>query len=190
MPSDATWENDPEGTQPRANITFALVGWASGSTRAMASAPQRLCFGPRLPVQIDDYYHRLQGEGFGTLSYFNIFEYGLNIKCPAPGAIANFTPPSHRDDTTWPDANAFLRTNLMNALLQDIWSVQIGHVVDKCQTTWQGGVVFNPIHENYQQFLLDQYRRHMQELPHFQVSLFPPVMDGVSNLELGRAGSG
>ena len=46
------WLNDGEGTQPRANTTF---------------------------TSIDSYYGRVQSQGFHTLSYFNVFEYGENV---------------------------------------------------------------------------------------------------------------
>jgi len=48
----ATWRNDAEGTQPRANASFAII---------------------------DNYYGRIQAAGFHTLSYFNVFEYGENV---------------------------------------------------------------------------------------------------------------
>ena len=41
------WLNDGEGTQPRANVSFQ---------------------------SIDEFYGRIQEQGFATLSYFNVFE--------------------------------------------------------------------------------------------------------------------
>ena len=46
------WLNDGEGTQPRRNTSFGII---------------------------DDFYGRTQAEGFHTLSYFNVFEYGENV---------------------------------------------------------------------------------------------------------------
>jgi hypothetical protein len=46
------WLNDGEGSQPRANCSFETI---------------------------DDYYGQMQQEGWGGLSYFNLFEYGENV---------------------------------------------------------------------------------------------------------------
>ena len=46
------WLNDAEGTQTRANVSFE---------------------------SIDEYYGRIQAQGFHTLSYFNVFEFGQNV---------------------------------------------------------------------------------------------------------------
>eukprot|EP01050_Picozoa_sp_SAG11_P011459 SAG11_NODE_1214_length_5503_cov_5.844560_2_plen_791_part_00 len=55
---DEIWLNDGEGTQPRANVSFEII---------------------------DEFYGRIQRQGFATLSYFNVFEYGENICGNYPG---------------------------------------------------------------------------------------------------------
>ena len=65
--ADEVWENDPEGTQPRANISYSLIG---------------------------SWYREMASHGFLDLSYFNVNEYGINIQLPKQGG-GGTTPPSH-----------------------------------------------------------------------------------------------
>ena len=64
-PTDV-WLNDPEGSQPRANVSFAIIA---------------------------AWYDQMRQAGFVDLSYFNVNEYGLNIVLP-PGLLQSQQPPA------------------------------------------------------------------------------------------------
>ena len=151
MPSKtATWLNDPEGSQTRANCSYS---------------------------SIDKYYAATQEETFATLSYFNVFEYGINILSD-PAALPS-KPASGLNglnEANWQNATQYLRDNFPDAMVTEYacaygspcasraWASHRG-----AQYSWQKSVVVDPhVGLGYDVSLLSQVRRKLVQLPHFQ----------------------
>lgn len=126
------WLNDVEGTQPRANVSFGII---------------------------DEYYGRIQSQGFNTLSYFNIFEYGINTSC--------FNSSAKGNSSNWPNAMDYLVGTMPDAPFHRTWDPRDG-VHEGCWFTWQKGIVMDPSTPSYHQFLQEQIQRKLDHLPHFQ----------------------
>eukprot|EP00039_Didymoeca_costata_P013069 m.193335 g.193335 ORF g.193335 m.193335 type:complete len:718 (+) comp15666_c0_seq8:155-2308(+) len=144
--SQDTWMNDKEGTQQPANCSYQ---------------------------SIDDYYCRIQKESFSTLSYYNVFEYGINIVySPDRGA-----PSFPLKEQNWENASQYLQDNFRPALVTNYACAYGGPcrasfenpVIGKAQGSWQGSVVVDPrAGLGYDNSLVSQVKRKISVLPHFQ----------------------
>ena len=98
------------------------------------------------------YSEKMRGYGFYVLNYFNVTEFGVNLK--GPGAV---TPGADKDPEAWRNANDFVYTRVADGVLSlpkgGYWG------------TWGAAVAMDPGGPHYQQFLLDQARRHVEKLP-------------------------
>ena len=157
--ADEQWENDPEGSQPRANVTYESIGaWY----RTMASA------------------------GFTDLSYYNVNEYGINVvlpplpppaasPVPAPSALpavdaayiarlfARVAPGAGpvTCPTSWPNASACMDEAFPDAVVRRSWDERGGRVATSAYYSWQNAVVVDPGAESYHAFMLEQLARHI-----------------------------
>ena len=143
--SSATWQNDPEGTQKHQNVSLD---------------------------SIDSYYARVQLQGFSTLSYFNVFEFGRDV---APGPWRDIPPAL--DERHWQNATQYLMDNFRPALLTNYAcssrvncdSQSWAPVHEKVQYSWQKSVVVDPrAGFGYDRSLLSQVKRKLGRLTHFQ----------------------
>ena len=136
---DEVWENDPEGTQPRANITFALIG---------------------------AWYRTMAAQGFLDLSYFNVNEYGLNVALPPGPLPPPSAPPSASASgtcsATWRNASACLLESFPDAAIFSGWDPLEGRAVPGPIYSWQSAIVVDPGSADYHDFLLEQLVRHVQ----------------------------
>ncbi len=98
------------------------------------------------------YSEKMRGYGFYVLNYFNVTEFGVNLK----GADA-VTPGADKDPEAWRNANDFTYTRVADGVLSlpkgGYWG------------TWGAAVAMDPGGPDYQKFLLDQARRHVEKLP-------------------------
>lgn len=101
-------------------------------------------------AQLAGYAERMRDQGFHVLSYFNVTEFGAYVQYPAPAASAEVEP-------AWRDANAFLSREIPGAILPG--------ADGKPLTTWEGGIATDCGDPAYRAFLLEQARRHVEELP-------------------------
>ena len=104
------------------------------------------------PVSVDqlaDYSARMRGAGFYVLNYFNVTEFGTGIEFPAPPRIAV------EDYDLWRDPNDFLHYVIPGGILR----------TPEPKYTWGRAVVMDCGDPAYKNFLLEQARRHIQELP-------------------------
>jgi len=166
------WLNDPEGSQPRANVTFASIG---------------------------AWYRQMADAGFVDLSYYNVNEYGINVIVPPPqpprsssssstaaapsaplptvdaayiarlfarvaqgaaGAAAASAAPV-TCATSWVNASACLDEAFPTAVLQRSWDERGRRVVSGAYVSWQNAVVVDPGEEGYHAFMLEQLARHI-----------------------------
>jgi hypothetical protein len=73
---------------------------------------QRFGSGEMSIKAMNDYAGEMKQKGFYVLNYFNVTEFGTQIKYP------NVPPIAHNDSDLWKESNDFLYTNLSGALLQ------------------------------------------------------------------------
>lgn len=105
-------------------------------------------FGKTSLRQMSEYSQRMRAMGFHVLNYFNVTEFGGNID------LARV--PSKEPTGGWGDPTAFLFDHFPAAVLRA--PDPIG--------TWGGAVVTDCGAPAYRRFLLEQARRHIEELPY------------------------
>jgi hypothetical protein len=168
------WLNDPEGTQPRANVTFESIG---------------------------AWYRQMADRGFSDLSYANVNEYGINVVLPPSQLsssrmitselpivdeayisrlfdnVAQFilSSPSRNDEndltssslspqiceSTWQNASTCLAEAFPDAVLTKSWDEINKRVVKGAYTSWQNAIVVDPGVQGYHAFMLEQLARHI-----------------------------
>lgn len=113
-----------------------------------------------------DYSRQMRALGFHCLNYFNVTEFGADIKYPAPPRQAQ------SDEDLWREANDFLYAKLVDAILYTPPQQRIFDSKHYGRTepnrpfwTWGKGIVMDPGEPVYREFLLDQARRHVELLP-------------------------
>ena len=113
-----------------------------------------------------DYATRMKDMGFFVLSYFNVTEFGANVLDPAPPKKAL------NNSDLWRDPNDFLYSRLADAILKVPPEVKPEKLriyprsrVNGPYFTWGEGIVLDPGEPVYQDFLMEQARRHIDKLP-------------------------
>ena len=99
-------------------------------------------------------------NGFYSLAYFNVCEFGAGIVSPQPETFP------YPDSEAWRDANQYLYQYLRNAILpipRDVLPDSIDYVMP--YGTWGGAVAMDCGDEAYRQFLLEQAQKHIDYLP-------------------------
>jgi hypothetical protein len=122
---------------------------------------------PKISIaRMTDYSAKMRVHGFHVLSYFNVTEFGSDIKYPAPPRK------SAAEADLWKDPNDFLHARLADAILltppqQKPYTSKTYGLTEpeKPFWTWGKGIVMDPGEPVYQQFLLEQARRHVAEIP-------------------------
>jgi hypothetical protein len=105
-----------------------------------------------------DYSARMSAQGFHVLNYFNVTEFGAHIDFPKPSRRAQ------SDADIWKDPNDELYQRLASAMLiapNGVKGIPAGHPY----FTWGKAVALDCGDARYQQFLLEQARRHIEKLP-------------------------
>jgi len=87
-----------------------------------------------------------------VLNYFNITEFGISIKWPLDA-----NQPNCKQEELWKDANCMLYSNFKDAILLKKDGSPF--------FSWEGCVAMDPGEKNYQDWLVDQARRHIKYLP-------------------------
>jgi predicted GH43/DUF377 family glycosyl hydrolase len=113
-----------------------------------------------------DYSAKMRAMGFHVLSYFNVTEFGANVIYPPPPRKAT------NDADLWHDCNDYLYAKLPGAILPI--PPRAGDLLHRKNPkdqangpyyTWGDGIAMDPVDPPYQQFLLDQARRHIEKIP-------------------------
>lgn len=104
--------------------------------------------------QLADYSRRMRAQGFYVLGYFNVTEFGRSIAFPRPPRKAETT------GDLWKDSNDYLHDVLADAVLYDAHGDREHHI-----RSWEGCVVMDCGEPVYQNFLIEQARRHVDLLP-------------------------
>ena len=137
---------------------FAYMGMFLPPMPADNAAWQRGSDEPPIPGKSDfnsyksmnDYSHWMRGQGFHVLNYFNVTEYGRNVRWPAPPRKAA------NEADLWKDPNDLLYARLDKALL-----LQDGRPIGTCYNAF----IVDVGEPCYQQFILEQAQRHIDKLP-------------------------
>ncbi|MEI8372772.1 MAG: hypothetical protein WCJ35_08060 [Planctomycetota bacterium] len=115
-----------------------------------------------------DYAAKMRPLGFYVLSYFNVTEFGAHVTWPLPARKAK------RDEDLWKDCRDFLGVKLPSAILRIpqrvspkalAGSIYPSSRAGGCYFTWEEGIVMDCGDPAYRDFLLDQARRHIDQLP-------------------------
>jgi hypothetical protein len=113
-----------------------------------------------------DYAANMKSQGFHVLSYFNVTEFGADITDPVPAK--NNVP----DQDIWRNANDFLYGKLNDAILHVPGAVSKEKLAFYPKSrpngpyfTWGNGIIMDPGEPVYQEFLLDQARKHIDMIP-------------------------
>ncbi|MCZ7544940.1 MAG: hypothetical protein M5R40_16090 [Anaerolineae bacterium] len=104
--------------------------------------------------QLADYSRRMRAQGFYVLGYFNVTEFGRDITFPPPPRKAE------TDGDLWKDANDYLHNVLADAVLYDAHGERDKHI-----RSWVGCVAMDCGEPIYQNFLIEQARKHVDLLP-------------------------
>ena len=113
---------------------------------------------------MNDYAAMMKNLGFYVLNYFNVTEFGTRIKYPAP--VLNVK----NEKEIWHDSNDFLYTILPDAVIPRPDSCvskpeYMGATPPEPWFSWEGCVAMDCGDPTYRDFLLDQARRHVAEIP-------------------------
>ena len=153
------WLNDAEGTQPRANVTFDIIG---------------------------SWYRKMADAGFTDVSYANVNEYGINVQlppAPPPAAARRAALPAvdarylaqlfarvarapgagpQLCEDSWQNASACLAEAFPDAPVTAAWD-EIARRLHRSgpYVSWQNAIVVDPGVEGYHAFMLEQLARHI-----------------------------
>jgi hypothetical protein len=122
---------------------------------------------PTRIVDIETYAASMRAEGFYALTYFNMAEFGTRVVFPLP------PPQTANDADLWKNSNDYLSTKLAPAILRHRGR-RITPAEEEARWeaggvyyTWDGSIALDCGEPVYRDFLLDQARRHIAEIPSF-----------------------
>jgi hypothetical protein len=115
--------------------------------------------------EMDDFAKKYRDKGFFVLNYFNVTEFGAKVKYP-PLSKQIDKP----DSVLWKDCNELLYSKFGNAILpipeKSIKDPKLKNApVPVPFYTWEGGIAMDCGDSIYSNFLLEQARRHVKEIP-------------------------
>ncbi|TZF82271.1 hypothetical protein FW774_16435 [Pedobacter sp. BS3] len=106
---------------------------------------------PTSRKQLEAYSKLMRGYGFHVLNYFNVTEFGTRVK--GPEAVNK----NIKEEDLWKNCTDFLYAKIADGILyNDNGSYY---------RTWGQAVVMDAGAKNYQNFLLEQAKRHIDYLP-------------------------
>lgn len=114
---------------------------------------------------MDAYAKRMKQKGFYVLSYFNVTEFGAEIKYPFKPTM------SSTDPTIWKDANNYLYTKFPDAFIKVDKRVNITNDLDDRTVyggpyfSWKSSLAMDCGEKNYRAFLLEQAKQHIRKIP-------------------------
>ncbi len=114
---------------------------------------------------MDDFAKKYRNKGFYVLNYFNVTEFGAKVKYPPLSEQVN-----KPDSELWKDCNELLYSKFRKAILpipeKSIKDPKLKNApVPVPYYTWEGGIAMDCGDSIYSNFLLNQARRHINEIP-------------------------
>lgn len=114
---------------------------------------------------LSNYAAEMKAKGFYVFNYFNVTEFGANIKPLSDTVYADAGPDA------WKSADNYLNTRLSSAILRIPQEMDLSHsIYPKSKNggmhyTWGDGVILDCGDSAYKDFLLSQARRHVAGIP-------------------------
>ena len=117
-------------------------------------------------AEMDNFAKKYRDKGFYVLNYFNVTEFGAKVIYPPTSSMINKSD----DNLLWKDCNEILYTKFGNAILpmpeKSIKNPKFKNAkVPIPFYTWENGIAMDCGDSTYCEFLLDQARRHVAEIP-------------------------
>jgi hypothetical protein len=115
-----------------------------------------------------NYSAEMRRKGFYVLSYFNVAEFGARVAWPPPPP-----PKDTKEEDLWKNCDDFLQAKLAAAILRvpDRMKPEAlaASIYPKTRVggyffTWEDGIVMDCGEKNYQDYLLGQARRHLENI--------------------------
>jgi hypothetical protein len=113
------------------------------------------------PDSVAELYQQVQAHGVATLSYMNVFEFGMNVRGHATGAAVASRPDDYRN------ATLYAQNHLADSVLRSNWNAEDGTVAPN-QGAWDGGVLMDPGRPSYYAEMVTQTARRVKNIPNFQ----------------------
>lgn len=119
---------------------------------------------------INEYYAKIQGSGFHSLSYFDIGNWGtrINSNYRGPNTTCGVRPNGLPAPCPDPGGSSeYLRDHLWDALLHHSWSQYRGKsLVHK--SDWVGTTLMDTMEPCFEDLIVEQLQRHIDKLPNFE----------------------
>ena len=114
---------------------------------------------------MDDFAGKYREKGFYVLNYFNVTEFGSKVKYPPLSRVSQ-----KPDSEIWKDCNDILYTKFAKAILPVpeacIKDAKLKNgAIPVPFYTWEDGIAMDCGDSVYSDFLVDQARRHVAEIP-------------------------
>ena len=115
-------------------------------------------------LSMDGYSTKMKEMGFFVLNYFNVTEFGSNVSPSVPSK-------STIEGEEWKNCNDYLYGFLEDAILTVPEKMNLKNIIyPKTKNggvfyTWEDAVIMDCGVKSYSDFLLEQTRRHIKELP-------------------------
>jgi len=103
---------------------------------------------------INNDYKQMHERGFHQLAYFNLNEFGYQIKFPFEPICEEIS-----EQDWWKESNVLLQKKLRSAML----FTEDNHA----RFSWNKSVVMDPGHPVYHQYLMEHVQRHIDKVPEF-----------------------
>ena len=114
---------------------------------------------------MDDFARKYREKGFYVLNYFNVTEFGSNVKYPPFSTIVQ-----KPDSELWRDCNDILYAKFEKAILpmpeNCLKDPKLKNaIIPVPYYTWENGIAMDCGDSVYSNFLVEQARRHVAEIP-------------------------
>ncbi len=115
--------------------------------------------------RMNEYAGDMKKRGFYVFNYFNVTEFGTAVKFPAPPKNTN------SDSDLWKNSDDFLYSKIPNSILLIPKEMNLDSAYypksknEGPYYTWGDGIVTDCADPAYQDFLLNQARQHIKEIP-------------------------
>lgn len=154
------------GVNWKASFDFPYMGMYIPPVESDTTRWNRYGGGTTSIRDMREYSTHMKKQGFHVLSYFNVTEFGASITDPAPARKAV------EEKDLWRNADDFLYYKLADAILhvpdavtRDKLSFYPRSRPKGPYYTWGDGIIMDPGEPVYQEFLLDQAKKHIEMIP-------------------------
>lgn len=148
----------------RASFDFPYMGMFLPEVKSKFETWKRFGGGETSIDSMRVYASKMKKDGFYVLNYFNVTEFGSKVESVIP-------PKSTSEGEEWKNCNDYLYKNLKEAVLTVPNRMNLdGCIYPKTKNggffyTWEDAIVMDCGVDSYANFLLEQARKHIKEIP-------------------------